>query len=559
MNKIDENSYILVEDIPSASYFKISFVGFIDIGVLSNAFLYKKKDWFFLRKANPNVPIYRNLLEYDRKQTPEEKRYNAQHKIIVRYLPIGLFRTFANLCKTLKLRVSYNKDKITSHFVNPFYNRELLSERLNAPFGENNEKQARDYQVDATLKLLEAKRGLVLSPTASGKSFLIYHTSNYLVENGKNVVLFVITKSLAEQLRKDFISYGCDESLIKCMYSGQTKKKKEANMDTARIWIMTWQTAYSNCKKDKDYMKNYDALIFDEVHSTQAPAIEYVLRCMRECYYRYGFTGTLHNTALERNIVLGCFGRVIEASNIKELTDRGMLAKIHVNCVKLVHDNDMEILNSKTGEGFSSPIYVRNVRTQEELRNIGYRNEMVTIQNNDKRNSYIAELVGAVLKKTADRGVSLVLFREISHGRLIEEKIEMAKSAGLINKDMPVAFLYGDTDVEERERVREEFDGDNKGIILASYGIFSTGVNIVNIQSIIMASSYKNKIKIMQSIGRGMRVGVNNETVQIYDICDSFDNRIGTTLSQAKKRKEYYEENEISYTEEVINLSKGLI
>ena len=359
-------------------------------------------------------------------------------------------------------------------------------EELNLPFSP------RDYQMEAFRTAVQYGRQLLLSPTASGKSLIIYLLARYY---NKKTIIIVPTTSLVEQMAKDFIDYGYDEDICK-IYSGQP-------VFDAPITITTWQ---SFAKAPKDVMQSFDVVVGDEAHLFKAQTLKGILEKMKTTAIRFGTTGTLDGSECHRLQLEGMFGPVKKVISSYQLMEEGTIAQINIQCIILCHT---------------------------KMKKMSYQEEMDYLVSNEKRNMFITNLVSSL------KGNTLVLFQYVEkHGEVLYPMLD-----GRV-KDLH--YVYGGTDTEDREKVRELVEKSKDSVILASYGTFSTGINIKRIDNVVFASPSKSKIRNLQSIGRGLRKTDGKDSMRLFDIaddlqCDNF------TLSHLKERINTYNEENFPY------------
>jgi superfamily II DNA or RNA helicase len=376
-------------------------------------------------------------------------------------------------------------------------------ETLKIPF------EVRDYQLNAFVQTIRNKRLLLLSPTASGKSLILYLIVSLLQKTCERGLLIVPTTSLVNQMFSDFKSYGYDsEENCHIIYSGKDKQSDKY------LFISTWQAIYKN---PSEYFEQFDFVLGDECHLFKAKSLTTIMNNLVNAQYRVGCTGTLDGTQTHKLVLEGLFGPVYQTTTTSELIQKKHLSEFSIKCLILKHPEDMcEI-----------------VRKEKK-----YLNELRYIISNTKRNQFIKNLVLSL------KGNSLVLFQLVEkHGK---ELFEIIKNE---SKDRHVFFVFGGTDVEVRESIRSITEKENNAIIVASYGTFSTGINIRNLHNIIFASPSKSKIRNLQSIGRGLRLGENKTEAILYDIVD--DLRVGKhknyALQHFLERVKIYDENKFNY------------
>jgi len=378
--------------------------------------------------------------------------------------------------------------------------------------------EVRDYQLNSFVHAIRNKRLLLLSPTASGKSLILYCIIRHLQIENERGLLIVPTTSLVEQMYKDFQDYGYDsEQYCHRQYSG---KEKHTNKF---LTITTWQSIYKN---PQEYFEQFDFVVGDEAHQFKAKSLATILSGCTNAGYRIGCTGTLDGTQTHRLVLEGLFGPVYQATTTKELMDNKHLADFKIKCLILKYPETV----------------------CKQSRDWDYNTEVDYIVLNKARNEFIKNLVLSL------EGNTLILFQFVEkHGKDLHSLIKEH------TKNRHVFFVYGGTDVEVRESIRAITEKEKDAIIVASYGTFSTGVNIRNLHNIVFASPSKSRIRNLQSIGRGLRIGDNKQEATLFDISDDF--RIGKhtnyTLKHFVERVKIYDEEKFNYKFYNIDLTNG--
>jgi superfamily II DNA or RNA helicase len=355
----------------------------------------------------------------------------------------------------------------------------------------------RDYQINAFKFALEYERGLVLSPTASGKSLIIYMlVRHYMNMINNNILIIVPTTSLVEQLYKDFKYHGYDID------------------EDKRIVVSTWQSLY---KMPKQFFEDYGAVIGDEAHLFKAVSLTKIMTKLTDCKYRIGLTGTLDDSKTHKLVLTGLFGMVNKVVSTAELIERKQLANLKIKC-----------LNLKYPETEAKKVY-----------GVKYFEELEYLTQNNARNKYIRNLTLAL------NGNTLCLFQLVEkHGeilyKLIKEKVDPKRK---------VFFVYGGTETNDREQIRAITEKSDNAIIIASFGTFSTGINIRNLHNIVFSSPSKSPIRILQSIGRGLRVGDKKQSATVYDISDdlTYKDKKNFTLTHFQERVNIYNREGFDY------------
>ena len=391
---------------------------------------------------------------------------------------------------------------------------EELAEEIKCKF------KPRDYQIEYINNALRNSRSLSLSPTSSGKSLIIYLIQqHYYQALGLRTLIIVPTISLVHQMAGDFVDYGCDENDIYKIQGGVDKNTKAA------IVISTWQ---SLVKQDKDWFGQFGCVMGDEAHTFQAKSLTTIMHKLEHCEFRHGFTGTLKSaeSKTHRLILEGCFGEVKRIVSTKKLMDEGTVADFEVKAIILNHSNEVKTAFKKAMGQVKDT--VRKWPAEREF-----------IVNHVGRNNFIKNLVWSLENQN-----NLILFDLVEkHGKVLAPLLE--------KEGRELHFIYGATKGEERERIRHLVENDplKQHNILASYGVFSTGVNIKRLDNVIFASSSKSEIKVLQSIGRSLRKAEDSQNAVLYDIAD--DLSIGSyenyTLKHFKQRIEIYSAEEFAF------------
>lgn len=370
--------------------------------------------------------------------------------------------------------------------------------------------QPRDYQLDAFTYAVRNNRALMLSPTASGKSFIIYLLTRYY--NARTLII-VPTTSLVSQLASDFADYGfLSDTHVHRIFAGQDKQTDK------QITISTWQSIY---KLDKAYFEQFDVVIGDEAHLFKAKSLTSILTKLDNCKYRFGFTGTLDGSQTHKLVLEGLFGTVRKVTTTAELIEQKHLSNFLIKAIILKYPDEI----------------------RQQLRKLDYQAEVDYLVRNDARNRFIKNLALSL------EGNTLLLFQFVEkHGKVL---YEMLKDEG-----KPVFFVHGGVDGEDREEIRRIVEKSPTAIIVASYGTFSTGVNIRNLHNIIFASPSKSKIRNLQSIGRGLRKSDSKDSATLYDIADdlTWKTRKNYTILHFVERMKIYNEEKFEYKIYPVNL-----
>jgi superfamily II DNA or RNA helicase len=410
--------------------------------------------------------------------------------------------------------------------------------------------QPRDYQIDAFTYSVRNNRALMVSPTASGKSFIIYLLTRYY--NAKTLII-VPTTTLVHQLAKDFEDYGYNSTGngglrisekdrgnldrnrnnrtstraklgsgrfgnhsgntegsewtcgIHKIFSGQEKETDD------QITITTWQSIY---KQSKAWFEKYEIVVGDEAHLFKAKSLTSIMSKMETCKYRFGFTGTLDGTETHKLVLEGLFGPVRKVITTSELMEQKHVSDLRIKAIVLKYSDEIRKL----------------------MKDATYQDEMDYLVTNASRNRFLKNLTLSL------EGNTLLLYQFVEkHGKVLHD---LLKDCG-----RSVHFVHGGIDGEERDQIRTIVESDRNSIIIASYGTFSTGINIRNLHNIIFASPSKSRIRNLQSIGRGLRKSDTKESATLYDVADdlTWKSRKNHTIQHFVERIKIYNEEKFEY------------
>ena len=384
-----------------------------------------------------------------------------------------------------------------------------------------NEIIPRDYQIAALEHALINGQSLLLSPTASGKSLIIYLAiRHFLEESDQSVLLIVPTTSLVEQMYSDFADYSqFDEWEVteNChkIYAGKEKYNVKP-----RVIITTWQSIY---KESSGWFQPFGMVIGDEAHAFKAKSLTSILEKCTECRYRMGTTGTLDGTQTHQLVLEGLFGPVHKVTTTKKLMDNNDLAQLDINVLLLKYADEFCKIKRD------------------------YQQEMDFIVQYEPRNNFISNLA------IDCTGNTLVLFQYVDkHGKplhnMLREKLK--------GQERNLFYVSGETNVDDRENVRAITETQDDAIIVASMGTFSTGINIKRLHNIIFASPSKSQIRVLQSIGRGLRKSADGMDTKVYDIADDlhWKSKKNYTLVHAAERIKIYAKEKFDYNVYDINI-----
>jgi len=466
------------------------------------------------------VPNYQFMPAFRNKEWDGKIRlYNVMNQ----ELYAGLVTYLDKFAKDYGYTVGYAFDRSTIEY--SLFEAKEWFDGMNFPLED------REYQLECLVHAIRNKRQLFLSATSSGKSFMMYSLIRKVAN--KKTLIVVPTVQLVHQMASDFAEYGLDsDKFVHKIYEGQ-----DHNTDKP-IVISTWQSIW---RKRKDWFRKFGIVIGDEVHTFKANSLISMMEKIEHCPYRIGFTGTLDDTETHRLVLEGLFGPVKKIISAKEMIEQGYSSEFEIKIICLEHKDEVRKACSQAKtvmvEGHKKRVYPK------------YQEEIDVLIGVPSRNRYIRNLALSL------NGNSLVLFQYVEkHGKVLYDMIK--DKAG----DRKVFFVHGGVAGDERERIRQIVETETNAIIVASYGVFSTGVNIKNLSNLIFASPSKAKIKILQSIGRILRKTDNPDVpdrATLFDIADdvSWKSRQCYAIQHMKERVKIYK-NE-GFTFKMYNVKLG--
>ncbi len=359
----------------------------------------------------------------------------------------------------------------------------------------------KEHQVDVINSYLENITGINIAPTGSGKTLITAILSHKIEPYGRSIVI-VPTKDLVTQTEDDYINMGLDVGV----FYGDRKEYNKTHT------ICTWQSLESLSKRSKeqeleidiiDFFDNVVCVMVDEVHKAKADVLRKLLSSyLSHAPIRWGLTGTMPEEEYEKVGIMACIGPMLGKLNTKELQDKGILAQLHVNVWQLQDLGESAFTN--------------------------YQSELKWLTTNKIRLKFLAEQA----IKISETGNTLILVDRVETGELLQSYIPDS------------VFVSGKMKSKDRkDEYREVQEVDGK-VIIATYGVASTGINIVRIYNLMLFEAGKSFVRVIQSIGRGIRVAEDKDFVNVYDVCSNckFSKRHLT------KRKKFYAEAEYPYS-----------
>ena len=362
----------------------------------------------------------------------------------------------------------------------------------------------RDYQVEAINNFIANPQSLQQIATGAGKTITTATLSHISEPYGRSLVI-VPNKSLVEQTEEDYINCGLDVGV----YFGDRKQLGKTHT------ICTWQSLNILDKKHKDgsavlslaeFLEGVSTVIVDEVHMAKAEVLKNLLtRNLRNAPIRWGLTGTVPREKFEFESIHASLGPVIGAITAKELQDKGVLSACHVNVVQLI----------------------------DTVAHRDYQSELKYLTSDTARLEYIGKMMNTV----SQSGNTLILVDRISAGETLAELIPNS------------TFISGSVKVKDRKETYDTIREGTNEVIIATYGVAAVGLNIPRIFNLVLLEPGKSFVRVIQSIGRGVRKAKDKDFVQIWDLT--------STCKFAKRhltqRKKFYKEAEYPFTIEKVD------
>jgi superfamily II DNA or RNA helicase len=380
-----------------------------------------------------------------------------------------------------------------------------------------------EHQVQAVYHAVRSQRTLLLSPTGSGKSFISYALARYYAGlmpmldqnlNNKKVLIVVPTVGLVHQLASDFADYSSHNGWSVDTNCHRIFTGREKGSDKP-IVITTWQSIY---KLPIQYFSQFGMVNIDEAHQMKANSIKAIMEKLVECPFRFGMTGTLDGMQTNKLVLEGLTGKVHRVATSRGLIEAGILSRIEIQCITLTHPKSVI----------------------KQCKKYTYDEEIDFLVSNPARNEFICKLA------LASSGNTLILFQYVEkHGQVLHRMLQQLNS----DSSRPIFFVSGEVDAELRENIRKIVEQEKNAIIVASYGTFSTGINIRRLHNVIFAHPSKGRVRVLQSIGRQLRKSADKDMARLYDISDNLCHKshVNYGIKHQIERIKLYAEEQYPY------------
>lgn len=383
----------------------------------------------------------------------------------------------------------------------------------------------RDYQEKAVFEALDKRHGILECCTSSGKSLMIYLIIRHLLRRGlKHVLLCVPNVSLVNQMYSDFKDYGWEDIEDHCetLFAGEEPTFEKP------VLISTWQSLQS---KETTFFDMFTGVIYDECHSSKAVVVNKILKACENSIWRIGTTGTLPTSRADLLTIASVLGSVLFRITSKELIDRGYLTRMVVAGLFVKYPFEFT----------------------KRIRGADYVNEVKEFEECDARQRAIE----TILRHTKPEHNLLVLVNHIEH---LEKVVKYIRDKF---PDRTVETIDGKVGAKRREEIRRSAENMEGLVIVATYGTCSTGINIRKLHGIVLYSNSKSKIRVLQSLGRGLRKHDTKDKVVLYDVVDDcrYTKRTGTIFQNRVfehwlERRKFYEQEGYPITTLEIDVTK---
>lgn len=415
---------------------------------------------------------------------------------------IGLISEIQKIIAIQQLPITVNLTEIASRVYNPTVRGECANEFT---------KELRDYQDEAVSRCLKQGRGVVVMGTGAGKTLTIASLIQSFASTKSNFKCLIVVPDLGlvRQTYDDFVEYNFKLSTTR--WTGSNKPNLDASVFIANTAILQSQF------ESNEWLLDVDLVVVDETHKlTSASIISKIIQKIKTVH-KFGFTGTLPEQKIDKWNVIGKIGPVLYEKSSFELRSENFLSNASVSIINISYKSKPDKIVEKA---FATEQYKEELNFLEKH---PFRNKIIKTTCSNFNNNI------------------LILVNHIEHG---VELFDILSSLG----DKRVFFIRGEVEVDEREEIKKIMENHNNVICVAISSIFSTGVNVRNIHMIVFAAGGKSFIRIVQSIGRGLRQHQEKDKLIIIDIADNLE--YGKKHSQ--KRKEIYRNEKIQYKETII-------
>lgn len=345
--------------------------------------------------------------------------------------------------------------------------------------------EIRDYQMLGAWQALTTRRRVFSSNTSSGKSVIQYICIRLLQREIEGKVLLVVpSQNLVEQMYSDFRNYSSTDENWNIEYECCRLYAAYDFDPSKQVVISTWQSLQD---KPSDWFEEFEVVMCDEAHQAKAKEIKRIIECCQNASFRLAFTGTVPKGKADKMTLLGLFGPVSVLQTSRQAMDKGYIAELDIKCLQLNHST-----------------YPK--------KKMKYPEEMDFICSSEKRNKFICNLANSL------KGNTLILVARIeSHGDVLKKMLD---ESGTTKK---IFYIHGGVDASDRENIRAIMEKEEDAIVIGSFGCVSTGWSVRNLHNVIFGFPSKSFIRVVQSIGRGLRRSSTKSHCVLYDVVDNIN------------------------------------
>lgn len=409
-------------------------------------------------------------------------------------LPMGLAKNVKKFCENMGYQFQIDPSILEQEDITEAEFKEWVASKK--IFDGLKEIKPYWYQEAAAFKGIKERRKILSLPTSAGKSLIQALMARYYVENYEGKILILVpTTALTIQMRDDFLNYRLFKPSEVLEIRGGTARDSDAV-----VYVSTWQTAI---KQPPEWLAQFGMLLNDEMHLATGVSISKIINNLTNCMFKSGLSGSLKDGKANMMQYEGLFGSIYKPVSTADLMEAGQVTKLKINALMLKYSEAA----CKAMKGFTY---------QEEIKNIiGFK----------KRNAIIEKLATKLASKKEN---VFVMFRYKAHGTALFENIKK------LHNEKDVYFINGDIDTDERDKLKKLLEQKTGIVVVASYGVFSTGISVKNLHHVIFAHGTKSKITVLQSIGRILRKHDSKTIATLWDIID--DAGIAPKSKDSKKK-----------------------
>ncbi len=437
------------------------------------------------------------------------------------FMPKGLLVELHKYCKDRQLKMCFPEGRLTPDSSN-FSDENFVALKAYAKKITTDEYEDREYQLDSFCELVARERAVVMSSTSSGKTLMMYRIARHFSELvGKPALVVTSRTNLVVQGKLDYESFLPDGQRFNVStLKGDSKITTMKGVDCV---ISTWQSA---TKKDSDWLNQFSIIIADEAHGWNNKSCSSLMEKCTHVKYRYAFTGTLNESKVNMLLLTGMFGPVITVSKTKDRIDAGDTAGLDIKCVKLSYGPEDRKHLSK---------YHFDPDTRRWKR-ATYQEEIDFIISHQARRDVLVKMMKSLVGNTL-----MVFHRNDEFGKPMKEIFDAA--------GMDVHLVYGGTDDEDRETIRQLLNSGKDVKVMASIGVFSEGMSANDIRNVVLAYPVKGRVKLLQIIGRGLRKADGKKVCKFFDLSDDLSTKKDENYAwrHALRRCEIYDEEGFEY------------